>query len=133
MLGRKGNRNVLKQLNTLSLLKACLHRGNKATRAFLFIPTFPVGNHTSSTTQSKHYYLPYIFSKLLPHVPAYKARAAQWLKTLVGRFPHTHNQPTLFSLYYFLIAMAAARDNPNARAGRYITMPAVLRCRGNPP
>jgi hypothetical protein len=133
MLGRKGNRNLLNRLNNSSLLSACSHRGNKAPVVFLFDPFSPAGNNTSSTTQSNKFYLPYIPPKLLQLVPAYKAKALQWLKSLVGRFPHTHNQPTLFSLYHFLIAMAAARDNPNARAGRYITMPAVVRCRGNPP
>jgi len=133
MLGRKGSKNLTKQLNNLLLLKACLNRGNKAARVYLFAQNLPDHNHISSISQSKNFYIPYISSKLLQQVPAYKASTMQWLKTLVGRFPHTHNQPTLFSLYHFLIAMAAARDNPNSRAGRYITMPALVRCRGNPP
>jgi hypothetical protein len=108
---------------------SCLSLSNNVLRPLFVYPVFTL----LSNIQYDNSYTQYISSKPLYETPAYKARVIQWLKTLVGRFPHTHNQPALFSLITILIAIAAARDNPYSRAGYYITRPVAVRCRGNPP
>jgi hypothetical protein len=108
---------------------SCLSPSNNVLRS-LFV--YPVSTLLSNI-QYDNSYTQYISSKPFYETLAYKVRVMQWLKTLVGRFPHTHNQPALFSLITILIAIAAARDNPYSRAGYYTIRLPAAKCRGNPP